>query len=138
MKKWIFVLLIFVLTSCTVKLPEYNVYDDDAKIVKNTTSMSNRSSETHMNNLYNIVVGTFNGTKLRWNLDSKAGGTITVVYDLNVTKGRFKLVLISPDKNVTTIFEGTGSGSKTLKLEGGINEIKFVGDQAGFSLKIEL
>lgn len=114
-------------------------YDDDEKIASSSSSASTAgSSITTINNSSVIKYSTFNGKKDMWKVESNGAGAITIDYALQINKGRFKCVLVSPDKDVTVLFYETHSTSTSVNVPEGKSIIKFVGDDAGIDLNIKI
>ena len=142
-KKTIFVIVICLVLSVCV-LPGCNRdwaadYDDDEIIASSSSSASTTgSSILTINNSSTIKYNTFNGKKEIWTVDSDGAGAITLEYDLEIKKGRFKCVIVSPDKKVTVLFDETSAQTKSIDVPEGKSTIKFVGDGAGIELRIKI
>lgn len=103
------------------------IYKDDKLIIADDKIKKSRfDNYNDSNNLISCKVYTvgsiyFNG------ISSKINTTTTMDYDIELISGDFKIVSISPDNKVTTLVEGSGSGTVEIPLGEGINIIKFVG-----------
>lgn len=70
-----------------------------------------------------------------WSYESEEDKLLDITYLINVTSGKLKLVLISPDNSVTNIIEQTeksdmtNSATNNLDIKKGLNRIKIVGDK---------
>ena len=114
-------------------------FDDDEKIASSSSSASTAgSSIMTINNSSTIKYSSFNGKKDMWSVNSNGAGAITLEYDLQINGGRFKCVLVSPDKDVTVLFHETSSDTKSIDVPEGKSIIKFVGDGAGIELRIKI
>ncbi|MGE5391231.1 MAG: hypothetical protein ACM3PE_09240 [Deltaproteobacteria bacterium] len=85
-----------------------------------------------------LKFGSFNGYDTFYRLNASREGTITVKYDSSIDKGRFKIVMVSPDHELSRIAEGSGKGSKEVKLAPGESRIKIVGDKATGTVKMTI
>ncbi len=118
-----------------------NIYNDDVAIASiNDTCIMGSSSSTRIGNEFTLDYDSFNGTRTIFYLHSKGAGALEIEYAASMKKGQFKLVLVSPEGLVTTVFEGSDEGTKTIDLSDGNNRIKLVGYGASgkfqFTLKI--
>jgi len=115
------------------------VYNDDSFISQESDSFSytdyDQSSE---DKALDLKFGTFYGSDTFYNINVSKEGTATVKYDTAVEKGRFKIVLISPERKLTTLAEGSGQGSKEVKLVRGKYVIKLVGDNAAGRVRMSV
>ena len=112
-------------------------YDDDEKIAAGTASSSTAgSSIMTVNNTSTIKYKTFNGKKDMWSVESDGSGSITFDYNLEIKAGRFKCVLVSPDKKVTILFDESSAQTKSIDVPEGKSIIKFVGDGAAVELQV--
>jgi len=130
--------LVFICVGCnTVNYSA--IYDDNEKIAESNASYSSiGSSDVTLNNSSTIKYNTFNGKINKWSITSNGNGSISIDYELNINKGRFKCVLVNPLGEVTIIFDETSTQKTTINLLEGKSIIKFVGDDAGFQLKIKM
>ncbi|WP_026477187.1 hypothetical protein [Alkaliphilus transvaalensis] len=104
------------------------IYDDNSKIVEAFDSYSfqrrlggNTEEETN-------ITFNFSGMETLWDITASQESTIQILFDAKISKGRFKVVLISPDMEVINILENTQNGAMELKLSEGASRIKIVGD----------
>ena len=78
-----------------------------------------------------------------WTYEADKDMELDMKYLLNVTSGKLKLVLITPDSSVTNLIEATKESDmldysiNTLKIKKGINRIKIVADK-NTSLKFNI
>ena len=131
--------LVFIFVGCVLSGCNTNNadYDNDAVIAKQGgSSIQLGSLETAINNILTISYRAFGGQKEIWSATSTNEGSITIDYDLNITQGRFKCVLVSPEGDVTVLFDETSAQTITIDLPQGKSIIKFVGDNAGIKLQI--
>ena len=73
---------------------------------------------------------------------SNSESTVDIGYDLNLTSGKVKLVLITPDGDLCTIAEATKtdafSGSQSINVDNGKYRIKLVAENAKFELNFSV
>lgn len=115
-----------------------SIYENNSKIIDKSDSYS------YFNQVRSNIDGTlkskfkFTGMDTIYNLDTKDGGTISINYNANIVSGKFKLVLINPDDEVTTIVEGTGKGTKKISLGNGEGRLKLVGKNAKGDIELSI
>lgn len=72
----------------------------------------------------------FTGKYVVWNFGSEAGGSVTLNCEAEIEDGDFKLVSITPEGDVETLLEGSGSCEETIELEAGNTRIARIGVDA--------
>ena len=105
--------LIGIIINCGVVFAKNNIYNNNEKIVEEDYSYNytNRIGEgENSNDKIDIKYSGFYGTDTIWILESKEESEITFNYDSTVNSGGFKAVLISPQKEIENILEGTEQG----------------------------
>lgn len=107
------------------------IYNDNSKISSQADSYSfvKRIGSTK-NNEASISFGTFNGVETIWGIDSEAAGNVSLDYNGEITNGKFKVVLVTPDNEVIKVFESSDNKSLTIDLNKGQSKIKIVGNDA--------
>ncbi len=85
-----------------------------------------------------LKFGSFNGYDTFYRIDASQRAKVTVKYDSDIDQGRFKIVIISPDQELSKIAEGSGQGSQELELAPGESRVKIVGDKATGTVKITI
>ncbi|WP_130805339.1 hypothetical protein [Senegalia massiliensis] len=148
MKKSIKTLLIFILTiflSFTLMGCSYlsekkgEVYNDNHEIASGEDSaLFIKSVENNMGNNKSLRFSSFSGVKTLWKIESQGNGKVILDYDIEVTEGDFKIVLVTPDKEIVEIYEKDIVDNKELKLESGKSQIKMVGNKAKAKIKINI
>jgi hypothetical protein len=123
--------IIFLLIGCEVP----NYYDDpDAIKNKNDLSIFVGSKSTNVGNIYTHTANNFRGMKTIKTL--KIDGNLSLNIELEITSGRFKLLLVN-ESNIITVCEGNTRENIILNnIENGSYKLKMVGDEAKFDLKI--
>ena len=118
------------------------VYDDDEAIARSGDSGSVTSSTVLVLGDDYTQTAKITGTQTVWGCNAARGGDIKISFSLSVAEGgKAKLVLISPDDEVTILTENkdnntyTDMQTKTVSIKEGLNRIKVVGDDGP---KIEL
>ncbi len=121
------------------------MYDDDSKIAQSSDSYAKVGSLSISgeDGLF-MSAGSFTGTETIWEHEASEDIEAEISYLLSVSSGgKAKLVLISPDDEVTIINENTDNSSmservtETFSLKKGKNRIKIVGFNSP-ELKLEL
>lgn len=115
-----------------------SIYTDDAAIAAQGDSYNASYSWSQSGSQSAMEYSTFTGSMTRYLLFANGEGQVKFEYDATVSKGKFKLVVISEDGQVTTVFEGTDKGTKTIDIPGGKNLLKLVGDEASGRFQFNL
>lgn len=131
----IFIVLSMVLVGCS-KNYMTSIYNDNEKILSNTNSFNIDIEEQSIEGQeFKGVIKKIEGMDTIWTYESDKDTELDMTYLFNVTSGKFKLVLISPDNSVTTLIETTKESdivdyaTNTLQIKKGINRIKIVADE---------
>lgn len=126
-------------TGCGIGNEKGGIYNDNDRISRDGDSYSYIArSQSSSNNHITVKYGKFSGTDTIWSIESKGDCEITFDYDSEVESGDFKGVLITPEKEVETVLEGTDNGEKTIKLTEGKYRFKFVGSKAKGKIDISI
>lgn len=111
----------------------------------NTMLVKESDSYSYNNDVQNIYkdkadirFSSFYGDDTIWIMKADKDNTVDIKYAINISSGKFKLILIDPNDKVTVICEGSGNSSKTLDLPKGKNRIKIVGSAAKGKVSMEL
>lgn len=130
---------LFISSSCGISAYQKNLYNDNSKIIKQGDSYSfiKRVGNSY-NNKTSIKFGTFYGMETLWTIDAKSEGNVRINYKIQISRGKFKIVFISPDNEIKTICENTQNGSIVIKAEMGKSRIKIVGNDAKGEVEISL
>lgn len=115
------------------------IYNSDKIIFQESDSFTyvNRQGETDENGL-DIKFDNFSGSDSIWTFDFKEQTQLKFKYSSEVSKGRFKGVLVSPEKKVNIIFENSGEGEQTFGGQAGKYIFKLVGDNTSGKVNVEL
>ena len=111
------------------------LYKDDVRLASesNTYSLVN-DQQIIEGPTCTVSAERFEGMDTLWSYEAKEAETIELTYQLTVSSGKLKLILITSDNSITTITEVTQetktSGYQTLRitLPAGENRMKLVGD----------
>lgn len=144
-KKIMLVLLctVMVLTGCAA-FDAAAVYDDEKKIASRSNTYNKVNyKQVEVGDTVELSCQVFEGMDTIWTRTLKEDASMVMSYDMEVTNGKAKLVLILPDDSMETIAEvsqeqGTDAGEEiTLELKEGLNRIKLVGGE-DTSVKLEM
>ncbi len=119
----IILLMLGLLYSCDQKLAYYN---DNILIKQKDTYSTDKyigRGDTHSSKC-NLSSFTGMATVMKF---SSTGEEIDIDYKVNISKGKFRAVLIAADNKVTKIYNESGETTITLKIPEGVNRIKFAG-----------
>lgn len=106
------------------------IYDDNSRIIEDGDSYSYVGRNGYVTSNDMLLTYNMSGMETLWDVKASCGSALNVDYSSLLIYGRCKLVLIDPNGSVTTIFEGDGSGKKSLCLKKGTYRIKLVGQGA--------
>ena len=80
----------------------------------------------------------FNGKDTIWMLDAAEDASISLDLSANLSSGKFKVLLVSEDNDITTLLEGDDTQNTSVDLDNGTARIILVGDHASGSCEITL
>lgn len=133
MKKLImFSICVLIFTGCGVNTMSA-LYSNDSKISSDTNSFNLNEEEQRIDNQEYIGQLQFEGMDTIWKYDAEEDINVEISYNLSVTGGKAKLVLIYPEGKLETIVENKDNKiqeqeeNTTLALKEGNYTIKLVG-----------
>lgn len=115
-----------------------NIYGDNSKIITEYDTYSYNRQVCNNTDGKLKSKFRFTGMDTIYKLDSEDGGVASIKYNVNITSGKFKIVLINPNDEITTVIEGTGEGTKDIELSSGESRIKLVGKDAKGEIEIDI
>lgn len=147
MKKYkhvvVFMVLAMILGGCS-KNYMTSIYNDNEKISSNTNSFNLDIEKQNIEGQeFSGSIKKIEGMDTIWIYESDKDIELDMTYLLNVTSGKLKLVLITPDGSVTNLIEATKESDvldyaiNTLQVKKGINRIKMVANK-NTSLKFNI
>lgn len=80
----------------------------------------------------------FNGKDTIWTLVAAENASISLDLSANLASGKFKVLLVSEDNDITTLLEGDDTQNTSVDLDNGTARIILVGDHASGSCEITL
>ena len=80
----------------------------------------------------------FTGKDTVWMLDAAEDASVSLDISADLSRGKFKVLLVSEDNDITTLLEGDYTQSTSVDLENGAARIILVGDHASGSCEITL
>ncbi|GIP49688.1 hypothetical protein D3C76_215650 [compost metagenome] len=134
------VMLLAILGGCSLATErQKQLYDDEAELAQegDTFTYVKRVGDTS-NESNTVSFSSFYGMETIWFIHASAKGKVNFIHQQEIDGGRFKLVAIGPDREVTTLAEGTSEGKMELKVSPGTYRIKFVGNNAKGRVKTEI
>ena len=116
-------------------------YDDDSFLADESCSY------TYIEKLGNVTSDSvdlqfkgFTGNDYVWYLTAAETSAFSLDYSVDVEKGNFKIIEITPDKEVITLWENlddaSAEGTLNIDVEEGTSVIKIVGKKAKGDIKI--
>jgi hypothetical protein len=139
-----FLCLAITLTGCSgVSNKQRNLYTNDESIAQegDTYSYLSRISSNdsnEKNNKIELQFSKFYGSDTLLNIVSREKQKLELNFISEITKGKFKAVLITPAEEVLVIFEGSGEGTKIIDVNEGKYRFKIVGQDAGGKMQLEI
>ncbi|WP_068787053.1 hypothetical protein [Paenibacillus phocaensis] len=132
--------LLIVLNGCSLATErQKQLYDNESEIAKEGDTFTYVKRVGVTNNASNSVsFSSFYGMETIWRIQTSTEGQVNFLHQQEIDGGRFKLVAIGPDLQVTTLAEGTSEGKMELKVRPGTYRIKFVGSNAKGRVKTEI
>ncbi|SFQ49703.1 hypothetical protein SAMN02910358_02472 [Lachnospiraceae bacterium XBB1006] len=83
----------------------------------------------------------FSGNDVLWEIEADKDCTLSGNYDIVISRGDFKIILVSPLAEITSVWEmgnGDNYGNLNIPLAKGMNRIKIVGKRAKGAMKLRL
>ncbi|WP_017473420.1 hypothetical protein [Amphibacillus jilinensis] len=116
------------------------IYDDEDRIASQSESQIYRNRRESVRNGDYHLSFFFSGIDTLWTFESENnnGAILTVNYESEITEGRFKAVLVSPDDTIDVIFEGTDQGTIQIPLEQGKSRFRIVGEEAEGEINLSI
>lgn len=132
------VILSFVLGGCGIDEDKETIYDDDQRIAQEGDSFSfyQRTGETDEKHV-DIKYNRFYGVQTLWVIKTKDQSEINLNYNSQVNNGKFKVVLITPEREVINIAEQNRKGSFKVAVSKGKYSLKIVGNNANGAIRFE-
>ena len=134
-KNFIGVILIVIcfLTGCAAN-PMVALYNNDKAIASDTNTYNLDAVEQKINDGHFVAnVERMEGMDTVWEFDTEEDIDINLIYKINVSSGKLKLVQINPKGYVSVITECDSNiqdtAETTLNVEKGNNRIKIVTDE---------
>ncbi|MDQ0087387.1 hypothetical protein J2T12_000781 [Paenibacillus anaericanus] len=133
-------ILLSLLSGCGATDRQKGVYDDVAEISSegDTYSYGSQLGGVTQDGGLEKSFSRFNGMDTVWTFSVKEEGNVTIHYDQEVYKGKFKLVAVDPDQMVNVLSEGTAKGDNVLHVKKGTYRIKLVGNGAKAKINISI
>lgn len=136
-------LVAFLLAGCSNAMAD--VYDNESKISSNTNSFNLNGIEQEIaGNSYTATIEKMEGMDTVWTLDTEEEITVDIAYDITLYSGIVKVVLISPDGELTTLAEcisdqDNSSNNTSLSLPQGEYRIKIIaGENTKFDISLSI
>ena len=141
----IFIFLTILLVGCS-KNNINSIYNDNEKIASDINIYKlNIKEQSIEGQEFKGVIKKMEGLDTIWTYEADKDMELDMKYLLNVTSGKVKLVLISPDNSVTSLIERSkGSevadyATNVLQIKKGLNTMKIVAkDNASFEFDIRI
>lgn len=143
LKSFILIFISIIITSsligCSADNEKNDIYDDNERIAQAGDSFSfyKRIGETS-DKKADLKYSRFSGVQTIWAIETDGNSDINITYDSLVSSGKFKVVLVTPDKEVINIVEQSGKDTHNYVTIKGRYSIKFVGLNANGNIQIDL
>lgn len=124
------------------KTPEFEVFNkmfkNDNQIALNQDNYSIVHKEgTNKDNKTNLKF-EFSGTDTIWEINTTKETKVKIKINSKIENGKFKVCLISPTNEVTTLCNKSSKKEKDVTLKAGKSRIKLVGLSAKGTLKLDI
>lgn len=121
------------LTGCSGN-PMAALYDNESAIVSDSNSYNlDGLTQQIEDDTLEITVEKMEGMDTIWSFEADYEAEISMTYRISLESGKLKLVLISPDGDLTTLAECSPdmglNGESIIPIEPGVNRIKVVTDE---------
>ncbi|MGX7013936.1 hypothetical protein [Vagococcus silagei] len=124
-------------SSCMANMPNKKYTTQDITRVSDQYQISQQNTK-HSDSAYNGVLN-LNGRTTQWEVVVKEDSVFTITYDIQNTKGIFKLVLTDNKhyvKNIVSLkAKDSSDGVKDIELKKGTYFIKFTGEKSASEIK---
>lgn len=114
-------------------LAKQNIFADEDALVQEADSYTyaNRLGGGETQDQLDLEYSGFSGMETIWTFDVEDAGQISLEFDSTVDNGDFKVVLITPDKEIEEVLNGAQQGETTIALAQGKTILRLVGRDAG-------
>lgn len=144
MKKLLFIIFISVFLLLGTSCKSQKEYDEYNNTTRALNLMNNYNYETLNSRSFTLnklsADMEFSGIDTLWELDCLTDDMIKMNYHSKNDSGEFKVLLVTADEKVRTIFENSDEGIFKYKIPKGKNYIRIVGNlsNVAFSLDYEV
>ena len=114
------------------------IYNDDLKIMDQGDSYSFSYKEGICEGNTVDLKFKFTGSNTLWDIETNNEAVINIDYSANISDGKFKVILITPENEIINVLEQSDSGKKEIKLKNGTSRIKMVALDAKGSLILNI
>lgn len=115
-----------------------SIYDDNGKIVDSANSFSYANfTGSEESGMFKCSF-RFTGVDTFYELKSDEAVSVSINYNMKVSSGNLKLVIINPNNVVTVLQEGTGKEERKIEIIQGVSRLKIVGNDAIGKLQISV
>lgn len=114
------------------------IYNDDLKIMNQGDSYSFSYKEGICEGNTVDLKFKFTGSNTLWDIETNNEAVINIDYSANISDGKFKVILITPENEIINVLEQSDSGEKEIELKNGKSRIKIIGLDAEGSLKLNI
>lgn len=138
----LFLFILIILAGCNgISNKQKGIYTNNKQIAEKADThtysnrVGNKDSIENVNHV-NLEFSKFYGTDTLWSIESSGKDELEINYSLNISRGKFKAVLITPKEEVLDLFEGTNEGVKNIDIDEGKYRFKIVGQDAKGKIQI--
>lgn len=119
-----------------------SMYDDKEKLASNTSSYSYVNKDGFVDETQAEIEFSFSGQDILWKIVADEDTKMSFSYNMKISEGNFKVILVSEKKEIFTILENIDEdemeGTYSLEIPKGENMIKIVGNKAIGNLEMNL
>ena len=142
-----FLCILITLAGCSgINSKQKNIYTNNKQIAEEADTYTyltylNRIDSidsTEKINQISLEFSKLYGTDTLWNIESTGKHELQLSYNSEISKGKFKAVLVTTKEEVLNLFEGTDEGIIEMDLEEGRYRLKIVGQDAKGKIQIDI
>lgn len=133
------IMLTWSLFGCSIDKEKADIYDNNKSILQEGDKYSfyhrdGEADEKHIDIKYN----SFYGVQTLWVIQIEQESEIKIDYNSLVKSGNFKVVLVTPEQEITTIAEQSSKGAFIVAAPKGKYRVKIVGKNAIGNIQVDL
>ena len=132
-------ILLLILVGCSIDPQKKIIFDRDSRIVQDGDSyhFTDRIGKVDENDV-DLTYSGFYGVQTLWVIKTEKMQEITIDYNSQVKSGDFKIVVVTPKREVQTITQQKSKGMYKFVAVKGTYKVKIVGRKANGEIQLKL